>query len=35
MVPVCHRAHKDAFASGDLDAGYIGLPPIMIGIENS
>ena len=25
---------KDAFASGDLDMGYIGLPPIMIGIEN-
>jgi ABC-type nitrate/sulfonate/bicarbonate transport systems, periplasmic components len=27
-------AMKDAFASGDLDVGYIGLPPIMIGIEN-
>lgn len=26
---------KDAFASGDVDVGYIGLPPIMIGIENS
>ncbi len=25
---------KDAFASGDLDVGYIGLPPVMIGIEN-
>lgn len=25
---------KDAFASGDLDMGYIGLPPLMIGIEN-
>ena len=27
-------AMKDAFASGDLDVGYIGLPPVMIGIEN-
>lgn len=27
-------AMKDAFASGDLDLGYIGLPPVMIGIEN-
>ena len=26
---------KDAFASGNLDVGYIGLPPVMIGIENS
>ncbi len=25
---------KDAFASGDIDVGYIGLPPVMIGIEN-
>ena len=25
---------KDAFASGDLDVGYIGLPPVMIGLEN-
>lgn len=24
----------DAFASGDIDLGYIGLPPVMIGIEN-
>lgn len=23
-----------AFASGDIDIGYIGLPPVMIGIEN-
>ncbi len=27
-------AMKDAFASGDIDVGYIGLPPVMIGIEN-
>ena len=27
-------AMKDAFASGDIDVGYIGLPPLMIGIEN-
>ncbi|MCZ3365099.1 MULTISPECIES: ABC transporter substrate-binding protein [Methanobacterium] len=27
-------AMKDAFASGDLDVGYIGLPPVMIGLEN-
>ncbi len=25
---------KDSFASGDLDVGYIGLPPVLIGIEN-
>ena len=25
---------KEAFTSGDLDVGYIGLPPIMIGIRN-
>lgn len=24
----------EAFASGDIDFGYIGLPPVMIGIEN-
>ncbi|MDI6723691.1 MAG: ABC transporter substrate-binding protein [Methanobacterium sp.] len=27
-------AMKDAFVSNDIDLGYIGLPPIMIGIEN-
>ncbi|MEN4019031.1 MAG: ABC transporter substrate-binding protein [Methanobacterium sp.] len=27
-------AMKDAFTSRNLDVGYIGLPPVMIGIEN-